>query len=446
VSALPLLLAALAAAPGTAAGSSPPSLSALAKDLSAAMGPPADGRRGLALRVETRARSLAAPLEAALSDALARMGYSVTPTPAGEDAEAAARRSGQDWLLRVQAGLVPGRRELALVGEVIPCWESFFLQRRSGARAQAPRLVEARQPADPETLLLGREDRPPGAPFARIRQLARIAGRVVALAVGDAGDGEAIAAATPETVLLLSPAGAELARREPDHSGWRPVRDRSAALAIGDFGGARLAVQFAGELRAEVLARRGDRLEPVATLEAAPLCAGEGGVLFGQFAPGKSTLLDELTPSVDPDARPRSPRELYGASAAPRGGPIAFSILDADLRLELLGPTLETAAPALPGVGVGFALADLDGDGTAEVVASSPTSSGEDRIRVIAPLAERPVIFESAPLAGSVLAAAGGDLTGDGVDDAVLALVSRGADGAPVTDLLLLTSDPRELP
>jgi hypothetical protein len=37
-------------------------------------------------------------------------------------------------------------------------------------------------------------------------------------------------------------------------------------------------------------------------------------------------------------------------------------------------------------------------------------------------------------------------LTGDGVDDAVLALVSAGPDGVPTTELLLLTSDPRELP
>lgn len=438
------LLAALLAAPA-AGGPPPPSLTALAGELGQAVGSPPDGRRGLALLVETRARALQPPVETALADALGRLGYAVTPVHAGAEAETAARAQGQDWLLRVQAGLVPGRREVALVGEVIPTWDSFFLQRRPGARAQPPRLVQARRPADPETLLLGREERPPGSPFARIRPLARLPGRVLALAVGDAGDGPAIAAATPEAVLLLSVAGAEVARREPDRSGWRPVRDPAAVVALGDFGGGRLAVQQAGAPRAEVLARHGDRLDVVATLAAAPVCASEGGPLFGAFAPDEGLLVDQLTPSVDPDARPRSDRLLFAVSAAPHAGPIAYAALDADLRLELLGPDLQPAAPALPGVGVGFALADLDGDGTAEVVASSPLPTADDRVRVIAPRAERPLLLESGPMAGAILAGAGGDLTGDGIDDAVLALVSKGADGAWTTELLLVTADAREM-
>jgi hypothetical protein len=444
VSPLVPLLAALLSAP--AAGDAPPTaLAALAGDLGQAVGPPSDGRRALALLVEARTRGLAPPVETALADALGRLGYTVTPSHGGADAEAAARVQGQDWLLRVQAGLVPGRREVALVGEVIPTWDSFFLQRRPGARAQPPRLVQARRPADPETLLLGREERPPGSPFARIRPLARLSGRVLALAVGDAGDGPAIAAVTPEAVLLLSGTGAEVARREPDRSGWRPVRDPAAVVALGDFGGARLAVQQAGAPRAEVLARHGDRLDVVATLAAAPVCASEAARIFGAFAPGEGLLLDQLTPSVDPEARPRSDRRLFAVSAAPRGGSIAYAALDADLRLDLLGPDLQPAAPPVPGVGVGFALADLDGDGTAEVVASSPTASGQDRVRVIAPGADRPLLLESDPMPGSILAGAGGDLTGDGVDDAVLALVSRGADGAWTTDLLLVTADAREM-
>jgi hypothetical protein len=445
VASLPLLVALLAAAPGAPSAPPPPALAAVAAELSQRVGSPVDGRRGLALRVETRAPALAAPLETALADALARQGYAVTPQRGAADPEAAARAGGQDWLLRVQAGLVPGRREVALVGEVIPAWESFFLQRRPGARAQPPRLLQARGAADPETLLLGREERPPGAPFVRVRAFARLPGRVLALAVGDAGDGAAIAAATPQAVLLLSPQGDVLARREPDRSGWGPVRDPAAALAIGDFGGARLAVEWAGAPRAEVLARRGDRLEVVATLPAAPLCASEQARLFGQFAPGTGLFLDQLTPEVDPSAHPRSDRMLYGVAAAARGGKYAFAALGTDLKLELLGTDLQPAGAALAGAGVGFALADLDGDGAAEVVTSAPGTSGQDQLRVIEPGAERPLLFESDPLRGALLAGAAGDLTGDGVDDAVLALVVLGPDGDLATDLLLVTSDLREL-
>ena len=195
-----------------------------------------------------------------------------------------------------------------------------------------------------------------------------------------------------------------------------------------------------------MLARRGDRLVPVATFPAAPLCASEGARLFGLFAPGKGVFLDQLSPFIDPEARPRSGRELYGVSAAPRAGPIAFAVLGQDLRLELLGPALEPAGTPLDGVGTGFALADLDGDGVAEVIASAPSPGEPDRIRILAPRAAAPLLLESAPILGALLAGAGGDLTGDGIDDAILAAVRHDEGGVEVTDLLLVTADPREVP
>jgi hypothetical protein len=457
---LALLALALCTAPARAAvpGALPAAADALAREV----GPPAEGRRALLLVVEARAAALRAPLETALDAALSAQGYAVTRHRAGGDPEASARAGAQDWLLRVRAGLVPGRRELAVVGELIPAWASFFLQRRPGARAVPPRIVQARAAADPETLLLAREVSPAGAPFAEIRRLARVPGRVLALAIGEAGETGrvAIVAVTPQALLVLSPSGERIAERSvlPGEL-LRPVRDPAAAVAVADFGGGRIATFRAGAARGEVLALRGERLEPAGALEAVPLCAGEAGRLFGAFEAGTGVLRDALATLVDPAAAARSPRTLYGAACAPRAGRIAFAALGTDLRLELLGADLlpiaarsGTAAalgssptPA-PLTGSGFALADLDGDGTAELVASSPDPSAPERIRIIAPFADAPLLLESPPVAGTILAGAGGDLTGDGVDDALLGAVVSGDDGAVATDLLLVTADLREAP
>ena len=434
---------ALWSVPARAAASA--ALDAVASDLAREVGPPLEGRRALLLAVDARAPALAAPLETALDAALSAQGYAVTPHRGGEP-ERSARAAGQDWLLRVRAGLVPGRREVAVVGELIPAWASFFLQRRPDARAVPPRIVQARAPADPETLVLAREAAAAGAPFASIRTLARIAGRVLALAIGEPGEPgrAAIVAITPGGVIVLSSSGERVAERDEPPGAGRPVRDPAATVAVGDFGGGRIALQRAGAARGEVLALHGDRLEPAGVLDDAPLCAGDGARLFGAFEPGTGVLRDRLAPLVDPAAPPRSGRTLYGAACAPRGGPIAHAVLGVDLSVELLGADLRGVAPRAPvSTGSGFALADLDGDGTAELVASSPDPAGPERLRVLAPLAEAPLLLVSPPIPGAVLAGAGGDLTGDGVDDAVLAAE---VPGAAATELLLVTSDPREAP
>jgi len=445
------------AAPAAQQPAAPSSLADLAARLAAELGPPADGRRLAALVVETRAPALAAPLGSALDAALGSRGYSVTILRSPSEAEAAARAAGQDWLVRVQAGLVPGRRELGAVAELVPTWPSFFLQRQPGAHAVPPRVVQARVPADPETTLLARETRPAGAPFAVVRALARVPGRVLALAAGEpAAPGQpAIVAVTATALLVLTPSGEVVARRDLDASAWRPVRGPAAVVAVADLGGGRIALRLAGAPSAEVYALEGDRLARMATLPAAPLCAGDRGAVFGAFAPGTGMLLDQLSHLVDPDARPASARLLYGVTAAPHAGPVAFAALGADLRLALLGPDLTPAsAPAAPGeaggpivlsgVGSGFALADLDGDGTPEVVASSADPSGSDRLRVLPARAGAAPLLETGPLEGAVLSGAGGDLTGDGVDDAILGAVVDGAHGEE-TVLLLVTGDPREV-
>lgn len=450
----------LAVSLASAAAPPPSSLLSAAEALADRVGAPAEARRGLALAVEASAPALARAAEAALAGALALRGYAVSPLRREPDPEGRARADGADWLLRVKAGLVPGhpeseRRgeaaspprgppggEIALVGEIVPTWTSFFLQRRPGARPAAPRVVQARAPADPETLLLAR---PIAERGVAVRPLGRLPGRVLALAVGDAGGGTPVVLAVlEEEALLVSGRGEVLARRPLDRGGRAPVRDPAATAAVGEIGGGRLAWALAGAPRAEAAVRRGERLDVVASLPAAPLCVGGAGALFGAFAQGKGVLRDLLAHRADPAVPARSDRELFAVAAAPSAGPIAFAALRTDHVLELLAADLSPAGPRLPGVGAGFALADLDGDGTAEVVASGVEPDRPDRVRVLAPLASAPLVFESEPVEGALWAGASGDLTGDGIEDAVLAAVRDPGEGG--TAILLVTADPRGTP
>jgi hypothetical protein len=430
-----LLVATLSLAAGAGAPP-PPSVLSVAEELAALVGPPTEGRRGLVLALEAPAPALARAAETALAGALAGRGYAVSPLHGEPDPEARARAEGADWLLRVQAGLAPGRPEIALVGELVPTWSSFFLQRRPGTRPAAPRVVQARVPADPETMLLAR---PISERGVAVRSFARLPGRVLALAAGDAGDGRPVVlAVTADEALLLSAAGAVLARRTLDRDVRAPIRDPAATAAVGDFGGGRLAWAVAGAPRAEVAVLRGGRLEIVASLPAAPLCAGPAGPLFGAFAPGKGVLRDVLSAHADPQEPARSGRELFAVAAAPGASPVAFAALGTDHTLALLAADLSPAAAPLPGVGAGFALADLDGDGAPEVVASAAEPDRPDRVRVLAPRPSTPLLFESGPIDGTILAGTSADLTADGIDDAILAAVRDGG-----TDLLLVTADPR---
>jgi len=440
-------LAALLALPARAADVG--ALARAAEDLAARVAEGWAARETVALAVSAPgAGGLAAPIETALSGALARRGLAVAPLrgAALADPEAAARALGADRLLRVTAGLAPGRRELALAAEVIPTRPNFFLQRAREVRPAGSRLVSLSVPADPAVLLLARPAaRPaPAFPALSVRPLFRIDERVLALAAGDAaGDGAtAILVVTPGAASLRAPGGAVLARRElgPPAS---PVRHPAATAAVGDFGGGRLAWRLAGASAGEVAEVSGGALRHVASLAAAPLWAGDAGRLFGAFLPGKSSLADLVLPAVDPAARPRSALEVAAFAGAPRAGRVAFGAVSADGVLALLGPDLAPRGKPVPGVGAGLVLADLDGDGEPEVVASLAEAGPTDRIRVLRlpeqPGGEPSAAFESPPLPGSILAGAAADLTGDGLDDAVLAAVLPSDE----SQLWIVTSDAR---
>jgi hypothetical protein len=388
------------------------------------------------------AQALAGPLETAICAALARRGFSAAPLRGLQlvDAEATARGLGADRLLRVSAGLSPGRSELSLTAEDLPTRPSFFLQHSSRVRPGGGRLWSLALPADPGTLVFARAPPRSQAAALAMRPLFQVSDRILALAVGDpAGDGSiAIAIVTPLSISLHGPTGALLARRDLE-PGAR-VRHPAATVAIGDFPGGRIALQLAGGKPGEILAFGNGAMRPVAPLAAAPLAVVGRLHVFGAFLPARATFADFFAGAPAPGAQPRSGRELVAFAAAPRPGRIAFAALYDDGALQLLGADLVASTAPLAGVGAGFALADLDGDGEPELVASSAEPGPNDRIRVLrlAPGGAE-LVFESKPVPGSVLAGAASDVTGDGLDDAVLASVMPSGD----SQILLVTADPR---
>ncbi|MBK9518033.1 MAG: VCBS repeat-containing protein [Anaeromyxobacter sp.] len=457
---LALAPAALPGAPGGEAGA----LSALAAEVADQVGAPEAGRRGLALSLQAQG-ALGPPLAAALTAALGRAGWAVSPGGAASAGAAPDGREGTvdgpsagavaapeaDWRLTLTAGGGEDGQALVAVGQAVARWPSFFLQARPGVPAAPPRPVSARVLADDATRLLLGPPRRPELGRATLRRLARLPYPVLALAAGEAGEaGLSLLVVSPGAVHLLDAAGAELASRPLDPASRRPVRLAAATAVVGPLGGGRLGLGLAGAPGGEVLVRRGGRLDVAASLPLAPLAAGQAGLLFGAFAPGKGALSDLLATWADPAALPRTPRDLVAVAAAPGPSPVAFAALGPDAQLQLLDADL-AALGAVPGVGAGFALADLDGDGAAELVASRATAGPGDALRVLRLEAHPPAglpapAFESAEVEGAFTAGTAADLTGDGLDDALLAAEVRGPDGAPATDLWLLSLDARESP
>ena len=413
----------LAAAPGGGDGA----VERAAEELSLKAVPdPAPARLALLVSAPGCA-PLREPFLTALSGALARRAQTVVPLSGAEedDVEGAARARGADALLRVRVTL--SAEELTVLAEWVPTRENFFLQHAVGARPAGARLLTVvAAPDDAARALLGPPARPRPGPIV-LRPLAELGGRLLALAAGPTRPGAVrLFAVTTTAVLLLDAHGALLDERglPPRVEGPR-VRDVAAVAAVGEFGAGRIAYAVAGRAEGEILAAPDDRLTRVEGLPGLgatlPIAAGGAGILFGSFVPGRGVLEDLLALEKDPAARPASGRELFGAAAAPHPGRAAFAVLDCDYTLRILGPTLGPAFPDLPMVGVGFALADLEGGGEPLLIASEASSGPRDRLRVLAPGAPETVLFEAEPGYGPVVAAASADLTGDGLDDVVVA-------------------------
>lgn len=353
----------------------------------------------LVLRVEGPA-ALARAAELEVASALRGAGFRGVVNAAAAD-EADARLD-----LRIS---LQGER-LVAAGDLRPVRENFF----TGRSVVEGAVIAASVRADPAALLLAGGK--PGPLVAEVAPFATLPERPLALAVGDLdGDGvpEVAAVGATRLIVLGADGGIRLAQPLAGAPGARPLRDPVAAMAIE---GGRLRVSVPGAGVASEFALRGGALEPVADLPAgvAPLPGGNGS-----YEPGTNRLLPALV--------------IGGAKVELSSPARAVAVHGAAIAWVDDGGTVRIGEePALRDGGDSLALADLDGDGTAELVATSSRLAPPDEIRVVRVGGGGAVELRGAGVLGGVLLRTGtaGDL-GAG-EEALLGGVAADGSGAIV--------------
>lgn len=365
----------------------------------------------------------------------------VLDAPQASAAETEARTAGARSLLRVTVSLDSNR--LHARGDLLGTWVNFW----SGAAPTRPpspaAALEASAEADAPALALASVRAPPRSdpalPQAELRLagavFARLARWTAALAAGDLdGDGrDEVVALTDEELLALSPDGRVLARRALRALPFSPSPSREPfGAACVDEASRRVAYLSAQRTRGEtlVLESGGAGFRVVGKLEQAPLAHVAGAQLTGTIVPGQNTFEPSVASSA-PASRWTAPAAFNALSAF--AGPSGVELLvilpsgNAHWRrgLEPDAPSLE-----LRGLGAASALADLDGDGAAEIATTEPVwAPAPEVLRVLrAPSASAPapsgdgVRFRAELDRGRALQIAAADLDGDRAQELIVAL------------------------
>lgn len=368
--------------------------------------------------VEAPSAPLARVLTSLVSARLAarRLAPVAIEAPSAAAAEEVARARGAASVLRL-ALQVEGSRLTArgdALGTRVNFW-SGSVPTRSGPAAALAAAVDV----DREALLLAGE-RPAAGPLELwLSSLLLLPQVPAALAVGDVdGDRRAeMVVLSEERLLLVGPDGRIQAKAELTAPlSPRPSREPFGAVAVS---GSRVLVWSARRERPE---------------------AFEEGRALRPASPPDGLRLERLGLAVDVGFNRFVPEVTWAGRAVVL--PLPFQAVSLFGPLGLLcfvdgtAAVVREAVPAtrVTGVGTGSTLADLDGDGTPEVVVTSPRTVGDaDEVRVLglvafeAAQARGAALSEVAPLWGQALkglavAAAAGDLDGDGADEVVLGL------------------------
>ena len=296
----------------------------------------------------------------------------VLEAPSPEAAEALAREQGARTLVRLTLGVEAG--ELRAHGDVFGTWVNFW-SGRTATRQPAPAAAIARSvQADAAALALAAVEfprTPTATPAEEPRPLhllgavlARLPHPAAALAAGDLdGDGkDEVVALTERALFVFAASGSLVAEHslEALPPSPAPTREPFGALALLS-GPPRLAAFSSRYAQGEVLALEGGALRSVTRLDA-PLLGPDAR---GAFVPGQTAFLPEVR---------------LGGTVLP-GVPGRFTTFSsASSRLLLVHPDgtasffpRPSVAPVpLSGLGAGSALGDLDGDGTPELLTTSP--------------------------------------------------------------------------
>lgn len=349
-----------------------------------------------------------------------RRGPSVLEVTSAAEAEAVARAHDLRTLLRLSIQL-DGQRVTAR-GDAIHTWVNFWSGARASRDGSAVPLAAAVD-ADAVALALGATPAAPalgpsGPLKIAMTSLAKLSGVPAALSFGDAdGDGKPeLAVLQDDGVVVLELEGKPKLRtdlREVPNAA-SPPREPFGAIAVSP---GRVHIASGKKAKPTWLSMKGEKLEA-----GGPLLADGVAV---KLVPG----LNVFEKQVAIGGRPiELPAPFTAASAR---GAVALVVYPDGSAMVLDGAAVP--ATRFSGAGAGSALADLDGDGTPEVLLSSARYAIDgDELKVLSlpqatalqgrsgSVVEAPVLWQGTTPRGRVLSALGADLDGDKSEELVL--------------------------